>query len=113
MSAVLKSAEKSKSSDYVVADLALADWGRKEIRIAETEMPGLMAIRDEFANQQPLRGVVEFGRNLVGCLLKASIELVSRLLHFLGHLDRRAVEQDEEIVAGAIDVLDELDRHRD
>jgi adenosylhomocysteinase len=56
MSAVLKSAEKSKSSDYVVADLALADWGRKEIRIAETEMPGLMAIRDEFASQQPLRG---------------------------------------------------------
>ena len=57
MSAVLKSAHKSKSSgDYVVADLALADWGRKEIRIAETEMPGLMAIRDEFATQQPLRG---------------------------------------------------------
>ena len=57
MSAVLKSAHKSKSSgDYVVADLALADWGRKEIRIAETEMPGLMAIRDEFASQQPLRG---------------------------------------------------------
>ena len=57
MSAVLKSTHKSKSSgDYVVADLALADWGRKEIRIAETEMPGLMAIREEFASQQPLRG---------------------------------------------------------
>ena len=57
MSAVLKSSHKSKSSgDYVVADLELADWGRKEIRIAETEMPGLMAIRDEFASQQPLRG---------------------------------------------------------
>ena len=42
--------------DYVVADLALADWGRKEIRIAETEMPGLMAIREEFAAEQPLRG---------------------------------------------------------
>ncbi len=57
MSAVLKSEHKSKSaSDYVVADLALADWGRKEIRIAETEMPGLMAIRDEYASAQPLRG---------------------------------------------------------
>ncbi|HRP96884.1 MAG TPA: adenosylhomocysteinase, partial [Rhodocyclaceae bacterium] len=42
--------------DYVVADLSLADWGRKEIRIAETEMPGLMAIREEFAATQPLRG---------------------------------------------------------
>ncbi len=42
--------------DFVVADLALAAWGRKEIRIAETEMPGLMAIRDEFAPKQPLKG---------------------------------------------------------
>ena len=42
--------------DFHVADLALADWGRKEIAIAETEMPGLMAIRDEFAPEQPLRG---------------------------------------------------------
>ena len=42
--------------DYVVADLALADWGRREIRIAETEMPGLMAIREEYAASQPLRG---------------------------------------------------------
>ncbi|SPE23533.1 Adenosylhomocysteinase [Burkholderiales bacterium] len=44
------------AADYVVADLGLADWGRKEIRIAETEMPGLLAIRDEYASQQPLRG---------------------------------------------------------
>jgi adenosylhomocysteinase len=42
--------------DFKVADLSLADWGRKEIAIAETEMPGLMAIREEFAPQQPLRG---------------------------------------------------------
>jgi adenosylhomocysteinase len=42
--------------DFLVKDLALADWGRKEIKIAETEMPGLMAIRREFAAQQPLRG---------------------------------------------------------
>ncbi len=45
-----------KFTDYAVADLALADWGRKEIRIAETEMPGLMAIREEFAKSQPLKG---------------------------------------------------------
>ena len=45
-----------KFTDYVIADLALADWGRKEIRIAETEMPGLMAIREEFAKTQPLKG---------------------------------------------------------
>src|SRR6202050_100569 len=43
-------------SDFVVKDLSLAEWGRKEIKIAETEMPGLMAIRHEFAGQQPLRG---------------------------------------------------------
>jgi adenosylhomocysteinase len=43
-------------SDFLVKDLALAEWGRKEIRIAETEMPGLMAIRHEFAATQPLRG---------------------------------------------------------
>ena len=43
-------------SDFQVADLALAEWGRKEIRIAETEMPGLMAVREEFAAAQPLRG---------------------------------------------------------
>jgi adenosylhomocysteinase len=44
------------SQDYIVADLGLAGWGRKEIRIAETEMPGLMAIREEYAAQQPLKG---------------------------------------------------------
>ena len=43
-------------ADCRVADLALADWGRKEIQIAETEMPGLMAIRDEYATRQPLAG---------------------------------------------------------
>jgi adenosylhomocysteinase len=54
MSAVMQS--KSAAVESVVADLKLADWGRKEIRIAETEMPGLMAIREEYASQQPLRG---------------------------------------------------------
>ncbi|MBL0421721.1 adenosylhomocysteinase [Ramlibacter sp. AW1] len=53
MNAVLKPAA---TGDCAIADLNLADWGRKEIRIAETEMPGLMAIRDEFAKSQPLKG---------------------------------------------------------
>jgi len=42
--------------DYVVADISLADWGRKEIEIAETEMPGLMAAREEFGQAKPLKG---------------------------------------------------------
>jgi adenosylhomocysteinase len=53
MSAVANVASKN---DFQVADLGLADWGRKEILIAETEMPGLMAIREEFAKSQPLKG---------------------------------------------------------
>src|SRR5512135_3301814 len=48
--------ETGKFADCEVADLSLADWGRKEIAIAETEMPGLMSIREEFAPGQPLRG---------------------------------------------------------
>jgi adenosylhomocysteinase len=47
---------KPAATDFRVADLSLADWGRKEIRIAETEMPGLMAIREEYAASRPLRG---------------------------------------------------------
>jgi adenosylhomocysteinase len=46
----------SKFTDFKVADLSLADWGRKEIAIAESEMPALMAIRQEFASRQPLKG---------------------------------------------------------
>ena len=46
----------STPKDCVIADISLADWGNKEIRIAETEMPGLMAIREEFAASQPLKG---------------------------------------------------------
>jgi adenosylhomocysteinase len=45
-----------KTEDYKIADLALAQWGRKELSIAETEMPGLMAIREEYAKSQPLKG---------------------------------------------------------
>jgi adenosylhomocysteinase len=47
---------KTASADYIVADISLASWGRKEIAIAETEMPGLMATREEFGPIQPLRG---------------------------------------------------------
>ena len=43
-------------NDFAIADISLAEWGRKEIKVAETEMPGLMAIRDEFAKSQPLKG---------------------------------------------------------
>ena len=53
MSAV---ANVASSNDFQVADLSLADWGRKEILIAETEMPGLMAIRSEYGQEKPLRG---------------------------------------------------------
>src|SRR5580700_4275589 len=50
-------------TDYKVADISLADWGRKEIAIAETEMPGLMALREEFGRSKPLSGA-----RIVGCL---------------------------------------------
>jgi adenosylhomocysteinase len=51
------------SIDYKVADMKLADWGRKEIAIAETEMPGLMALREEYKHQKPLQGA-----RIAGCL---------------------------------------------
>ena len=51
-----KAVAVSATPDYAIADLTLAAWGRKELNIAETEMPGLMAIREEFAKAQPLKG---------------------------------------------------------
>ena len=51
------------ADDFKVADIKLADWGRKEINIAETEMPGLMALRKEYGKSQPLKGA-----RIVGCL---------------------------------------------
>ena len=51
------------STDYIVADASLADWGRKELSIAETEMPGLMALREEFGSAKPLEGA-----RMAGCL---------------------------------------------
>ncbi|RLA04552.1 MAG: adenosylhomocysteinase, partial [Gammaproteobacteria bacterium] len=44
------------SPDYKVADIGLADWGRKELNIAETEMPGLMALREQYGTEKPLKG---------------------------------------------------------
>ena len=49
--------------DYKVANLSLAEWGRKETTIAETEMPGLMALREEYATEQPLAGA-----RIAGCI---------------------------------------------
>jgi len=53
------------SNDYAVADISLADFGRKELDIAETEMPGLMACREEFGTSKPLTG-----SRIVGSLLQ-------------------------------------------
>jgi len=50
-------------NDYKIADISLAEWGRREIAIAETEMPGLMALRDEYGDEQPLKGA-----RIAGCL---------------------------------------------
>ncbi|MDE2391198.1 MAG: adenosylhomocysteinase, partial [Rhodospirillales bacterium] len=50
-------------SDYKVKDISLAEWGRKEIAMAEDEMPGLMALREEFGKSKPLTGA-----RIVGCL---------------------------------------------
>lgn len=54
---------KNTTIDYKVADMSLADWGRKEIRIAETEMPGLMALREMYKGKKPLKGA-----RILGCL---------------------------------------------
>tara|TARA_R110000868_G_scaffold10183_4_gene49853 strand:- start:634 stop:1947 length:1314 start_codon:yes stop_codon:yes gene_type:complete len=56
-------AMKTETTDYKIADISLADFGRKEISIAETEMPGLMALRDMYKTEQPLKGA-----RVVGCL---------------------------------------------
>ncbi len=54
---------KNETAKYKVADMSLADWGRKEIQIAETEMPGLMALRTEYGDEKPLKGA-----RIAGCL---------------------------------------------
>ena len=54
---LLRSVMPTESVPFKVADLSLADFGRKEIRLAEHEMPGLMAVREEYAKAQPLRRI--------------------------------------------------------
>ena len=54
---------KKIKDDYKVADMSLASFGHKEIRIAETEMPGLMALRKEYGSKKPLEGTI-----IIGCL---------------------------------------------
>jgi len=58
-----KNVNVTDTAEFKVADISLADWGRKEINIAETEMPGLMAIREEYSAQKPLKGA-----RIAGCL---------------------------------------------
>src|SRR5881275_2494360 len=53
----VKSSGSDQALEFKVKDLSLADWGRKEIMLAEQEMPGLMAVREEYAKQQPLKGL--------------------------------------------------------
>jgi len=64
--------------DFKVADMSLADWGRKEIAIAETEMPGLISLREEYRDSQPLKGA-----NIVGCLHMTvqTAVLIETLIH--------------------------------
>ena len=65
--------------DHVVADLSLADWGRKEIMLAVQEMPGLMAVREEYARQQPLKGLRVMGSLHMTIQTAVLIETLSAL----------------------------------
>ena len=53
---VIANSVKTSTPNYVIADISLSDFGRKEIKIAETEMPGLMALRDKYQSEKPLKG---------------------------------------------------------
>ena len=85
------------TNDFIVADLKLADWGRKEIAIAETEMPGLMAIRDEYAAAQPLRGA-----RITGSLGVMQYFLYARPRRRRDCRDRRACVRRQGRIAGGI-----------
>ena len=68
----------TQNNDYKIADISLAEWGRKEIEIAETEMPGLMSLRNEYKNKKPLKGA-----NIIGCLhmtIQTAV-LIETLIH--------------------------------
>src|SRR5579884_3814803 len=73
-----KPANKS-GLEFKVRDLSLADWGRKEIMLAEQEMPGLMAVRDEYAKQQPLKGLKIVGSLHMTIQTAVLIETLSAL----------------------------------
>ena len=63
MAETAKESEIKAINDFKVTDINLAEWGEKEIKIAETEMPGLMSIREEFGSKKPLKGA-----RIAGCL---------------------------------------------
>ncbi|HPF78831.1 MAG TPA: adenosylhomocysteinase, partial [Alphaproteobacteria bacterium] len=63
MGAQMDAKAQTVQNDYKIADISLAEWGRKEIEMAEIEMPGLMALREEYGAKQPLKGA-----RIVGCL---------------------------------------------
>src|SRR3954469_22742571 len=65
--------------EFKVADLSLADWGRKEIKLAEQEMPGLMAVRAEYASRQPLKGLRVMGSLHMTIQTAVLIETLSAL----------------------------------
>src|SRR5210317_1743556 len=70
----------STFTDFKVADITQAEWGRKEIEIAETEMPGLMALREEYKDRKPLKGA-----RIVGCLhMTIQTAVLIETLTFLG-----------------------------
>jgi adenosylhomocysteinase len=74
-----KSTTSPKGLEFKVADLSLAEWGRKEIMLAEQEMPGLMAVREEYAKQQPLKGLRVMGSLHMTIQTAVLIETLSAL----------------------------------
>src|SRR6266436_3168737 len=74
-----KTAAVAKQLEFKVADLSLAEWGRKEIMLAEQEMPGLMAVRAEYAAQQPLKGLRVMGSLHMTIQTAVLIETLSAL----------------------------------
>ena len=69
---VIANSIKTTAPNYVISDISLSDFGRKEIKIAETEMPGLMALRDKYQSEKPLKGAKIAGSLHMTCLLYTS-----------------------------------------
>src|SRR3954468_8546143 len=74
-----KAAPAAKEPEFKVADIALAEWGRKEITLAEQEMPGLMALRAEYGSRQPLKGLRIMGSLHMTIQTAVLIETLSAL----------------------------------